>query len=305
MKIGLIAELLRKPLYESVEYAAKIGAQGIQIYPTHQTEGGLNLLDCTDQELADFKAHCDKNGITISAVCGDGLAGSFQVEPECWERVEKMKKIFDAANKLGVRVVTTHIGCIPDSPQDPVYPTMVKSVRKAVEYAASKNCYFAIETGPELAGVLLRFIKDVDNDALRINLDPANLRGVSAEDPVYAVLTLAKYIVHTHAKDAVNTYVGSAAKFYGLRNPDGSLREISSRAAGFKEVPLGEGQVPWKAYLAALRASGYDGFLTIERECGADPVGDITKAVTFLRENLETMDSFTPNTTYQDLEYRG
>lgn len=304
MKIGLIAELLRKPLYECVEYAAKIGAQGVQIYSTHG-DNGLNLMTCTDEELADFKAHCTKNGIEISAVCGDGLPGSFQVESECWDRVEKMKKIFDSAAKLGVKVVTTHIGCIPDSPQDPVYPTMVASVRKAAQYAESKGCCFAIETGPELAGVLLRFIQDVGCDALRINLDPANLRGVSCEDPVYAVLTLAKYIVHTHAKDAINKYVGSAAKFYGLRNPDGSLREISSRASGFKEVPLGEGQVPWKAYLAALKGIGFDGFLTIERECGADPAGDITKAVSFLKESLETLDGYTPSVKLSDLEYHG
>ena len=92
--------------------------------------------------------------------------------------------------------------------------------------------------------------------------------------------------MHTHAKDSINLYVGSAAKFYGLRNPDGTLREISARAAGFKEVPLGQGMVPWDAYIAALKEIGYDGFLTVERECGENPVGDIKMAVNFLRNKL-------------------
>ena len=144
----------------------------------------------------------------------------------------------------------------------------------------------AIETGPELAGVLKRFLEDVNCPALKINLDPANLRGVACEDPVYAVLTLAEHIVHTHAKDSINLYVGSPERFYGMRNPDGSRREYSARPSGFKEVPLGEGMVPWDAYLAALKASGFDGFLTIERECGDDPAGDIQKAARFLRERL-------------------
>ena len=32
-------------------------------------------------------------------------------------------------------------------------------------------------------------------------------------------------------------------------------------------------------YLAALRKAGYDGYLTIEREVGADPRKDIEQAV--------------------------
>ena len=55
---------------------------------------------------------------------------------------------------------------------------------------------------------------------------------------------------------------------------------------GFKEVPLGEGEVDWDAYLAALRDIGYDGFLTIERETGADPEADIVMAVDFLRAKI-------------------
>lgn len=81
-------------------------------------------------------------------------------------------------------------------------------------------------------------------------------------------------------------YTGSAARFYGLKNPDGALRDISARPAGFKEVPLGQGMVPWDAYLTALKRINYRGFLTIERECGTDPVSDIRMAVGFLKTKL-------------------
>lgn len=56
---------------------------------------------------------------------------------------------------------------------------------------------------------------------------------------------------------------------------------------GFKEVPLGEGQVNWKNYIAALKDIGYDGFLTIERECGENPVDDILRGATFLKNMLD------------------
>ena len=39
----------------------------------------------------------------------------------------------------------------------------------------------------------------------------------------------------------------------------------------------------WKEYIDALKAIGYDGFLTIEREVGDNPKADITMAVDFLK----------------------
>lgn len=50
-----------------------------------------------------------------------------------------------------------------------------------------------------------------------------------------------------------------------------------------KEVPLGQGDVNFPEYLAVLRAAGYDGYLTIERECGDDPLADVVEAVKFLK----------------------
>ena len=49
------------------------------------------------------------------------------------------------------------------------------------------------------------------------------------------------------------------------------------------DVPLGQGGVPFPAYLAALEDIGYRGYLTIEREVGSDPAGDILLAADFLR----------------------
>ncbi len=80
-------------------------------------------------------------------------------------------------------------------------------------------------------------------------------------DVLEAVAALGDRIVHTHAKDGI----------------------FDSGKTGFKEVPLGEGDVNFPVYLKALRATGFDGYLTIERECGDDPVGDIAAAIAFLK----------------------
>jgi sugar phosphate isomerase/epimerase len=48
-------------------------------------------------------------------------------------------------------------------------------------------------------------------------------------------------------------------------------------------VALGKGDVNFPEYLAVLREIGFDGYLTIERECGDDPLKDISEAVQFLK----------------------
>ena len=64
---------------------------------------------------------------------------------------------------------------------------------------------------------------------------------------------------------------------YGLKEKD------MLGSSSFIELPLGEGDVDFANYLKALEDIGYKGFLTIEREVGDDPAGDIVTAVKFLQ----------------------
>ena len=55
----------------------------------------------------------------------------------------------------------------------------------------------------------------------------------------------------------------------------------------YLELPLGEGDVNFDVYLPALAATGFNGFLTIEREVGDNPEKDIALAVEFLKEKIK------------------
>ncbi len=280
MKIGAFATALRKPLNEALKELSGYGIQGVQI--------GVNreFAAQPEEKILEVRDLCRKYGMEISAICGDLGGHAFQIENECMERAEFLCRVADTAFLLGTKVITTHIGVVPEDKADPVYPLMVKSIRHAAEYAAKRGVMFAIETGPEKAETLRAFIEEVHSKGLGVNLDPANLRMVSCVDPVHAVEVLGKYIVHTHAKDGINTYPGSATAAYGMCNPDGSKRVFAEKPATYQEVPLGEGQVPWDGYINALKKAGFDGYLTIERECGPDPAGDIKKAVHFLKQKI-------------------
>ena len=146
-----------------------------------------------------------------------------------------------------------------------------------------------METGPEPARTLRALIDDVGDAGLGVNLDPANLAMVLREDPVAAARTLAGRIVHTHAKDGVNLRPCSGKEVYGAF-AEGTVERLVERGELFRETPLGEGSVPWPAYLRALADTGFRGYLTIERETGPDPAADIAAAVAFLRARIAEME---------------
>ena len=48
------------------------------------------------------------------------------------------------------------------------------------------------------------------------------------------------------------------------------------------EVPVGTGEVAWPAFFAALKAGGFGGYMSIEREAGEQRIADITRAKRFV-----------------------
>ena len=182
--------------------------------------------------------------------------------------------------------MTTHIGVVPTREESPVYQTMLEAAREVAQYAAAHGVTLAIETGPEPADRLKKFIENAGGKGIGVNFDPANLAMVLNINPAEAVPVLAKYIVHTHAKDGLHLRDCNPSDVYGSMDTyDLTPPEQQSKGDGpvFNEVALGQGQVKWDEYIAALKAIGYDGFLTIEREVGDNPKADITMAVDFLK----------------------
>ena len=118
-----------------------------------------------------------------------------------------------------------------------------------------------------------------------MNFDPANLVMCQDERPEEALKYLGKYIVHTHAKDGIMLKKSVEGK---LELDDEAKKHAAMMEMGKKylELPLGKGGVDFDVYLPALKATGFDGFLTIEREVGEDPIADISMAVEFLRDKI-------------------
>ena len=281
MKIGVITNCFKKPHHEGIRLAGELGLAGVQIYATN---GAFSPDTLTAEQKEGYKKLLAENGLVVSALCADMGGFGFERAEDNPTRIEKTKRIVDLAVEFGAGVITTHIGVIPDDKTDPRYGIMLEALTECGIYAKERGVTLAIETGPEKAKTLLSFIEDT-HGGIGVNLDPANLIMSTGDDPVQAVHTLKKYIVHTHAKDGImlNKDQNPADVYHAFAV--GGVDALNA-CAGFKEVPLGEGEVDWDAYLHALREVGFDGFLTIERECGEDPTADIKAAVAFLHAKM-------------------
>lgn len=273
--IGIIIDSFRTDIPTAVKKAAECGAQGIQVYSTRGEMAPENL---TAEKRKAFLKLVKDNGLTVSALCGDLGGGGFIHKDLNRERVEKSKRIIDLAKDLETDVVTTHIGVVPSDPNHDRYKIMQEACFELAEYADSINAHFAVETGPETSAVLKGFLDSLNSTGVGVNLDPANLVMVTGDDPVGAVHNLKKYIVHTHAKDGKQLFFRDPEIVYGIK------KDVIVTDDSFIEVPLGEGNVDFPKYLAALEEIGYKGFLTIEREVGDNPEKDIKSAVNFLKE---------------------
>ena len=268
--IGVIVDSFRTDTRTAILKAAELGAQGIQMYSTRGTNSPQNLTPEKRRELLDF---VKSNGLCFSALCGD-LGRGFSHADQNPELIEQSKRILDLAKDLETDIVTTHIGVVPEDPTCERYAIMQEACYELSRYADSVGAHFAIETGPETSAVLKQFLDGLHSTGVAVNLDPANLVMVTGDDPVQAVYNLKDYIVHTHAKDGVMLQRTNPEYIYRVTPMPDDIKDIKF----FQEVPLGEGSVDFKAYLAALEDIGYRGFLTIEREAGPDPAADILTA---------------------------
>ena len=227
-----------------------------------------------DENLEILKNLTEENGITISAFwCGwegpcvwnfyDGQITLGLVPPEY--RTMRIKNLCDGADfahRLGVKNVVTHMGFIPENPNDPQFAPFCVAVRQVAEHLKKNNQNLLFETGQETPVTMLRCFEKVGMDNLGVNLDTANVILYGKANPVDALDVFGKYVMNIHAKD-------------GLYPTNG--HDLGS------EVRIGDGKVDFKALFKKLHELGYDSYVTIEREIeGEQQISDIRHAKKYL-----------------------
>lgn len=256
LKVGAFLSSFRLDLKNALGKAQEIGLAGIQL---SSLPPEIDIEDISDKKADEIVRVFKEHSLAISSVCGDIGGFAIDNESEAEKRVERTLRIMDNTRKLGVAIVQTHIGFIPEDFNDIRVAIMRKCLEKIGEYGRKIGVALATETGPEPASTMKRLLDTIKVPAIKVNYDPANLV-MKGFDCIGGVAELKDYIVHTHAKD-------------GRKKPD---------AKGRREQPLGKGDVNFPEYIKAMDAIGYKGFYVIEREVGENPANDIAEAKRFL-----------------------
>lgn len=201
-------------------------------------------------------------GEDYSSIPAIRKTGGFVPNDKWEERLARSVSAAELAGKLGLSMVSTHVGFIPHSNHGD-YKVMVERVTKVADAMNKNGVLLLMETGQESASELLQFLNDLNARNVGVNFDPANMILYGAGDPIEAVKILGRHVRHVHLKDAVAS-----------SQPGSKWGE---------EVPFGKGEVPVPRFIATLRRIGYEGPLVIEREAGDDRTGDVRFAIQTLR----------------------
>ena len=229
----------------------------------------------TDENVSRLRGASEETGVRISALWA-GWSG-----PKVWDfysgpltlgivpsehREKRLEELFagsDFAEKIEVTDMITHVGFLPENPNDPDYIGVICSLRKLALHMKEKRQYFLFETGQETPITLLRAIEDIGTGNLGINFDTANLIMYGKANSVDAAGIFGKYVRNVHCKDGVFP--------------------VDGKHLGY-EVALGTGKAKIDEVIKILADKGYDGALTIEREIsGEQQIKDIVLARDLLR----------------------
>jgi sugar phosphate isomerase/epimerase len=158
------------------------------------------------------------------------------------------------ARDLGTRVVAVHVGRIADDSRDPARAAIAEALGDVLRAAEANGVVIAAEAGAESPKAIKEFLQGRGRESLRVCIDPGALatRGWS---PVEAVRILGPHLSHAYLRDGA-----------------------SDRA----EVPLGEGEVPWREYLIELAAGGYAGHQIVRTGTDRDRVDAARRALSFV-----------------------
>jgi sugar phosphate isomerase/epimerase len=278
MKLGLLtAAFPDATLDEIADWAAANGFEALEVACWPASEGAvrryagvchIDVERLDDGGARDLVAGLERRGLSIS-----GLAyypNPLDPDPAERERVAShLRKVIDAAQRLGVPTVGTFVGrdkarSIEDNwaSFDEVWPPLAVHAAERGKKIAIENCPMIFSRDEWPGGNNLAFapaiwremFRRIPDERFGLNLDPSHLvwQFIDCERAIYE---FADRIFHTHGKDVEV-------------RPDG-LYEWGTMSAGIGwQVPrlCGLGQVDWPRFFAALYAVGYDGVVSVEHE---------------------------------------
>jgi sugar phosphate isomerase/epimerase len=249
MKLGTLQNVLGADLRDVFGIAAQLGFEGVELdwHEIEQIHGGT--LSPEDRPRGLDAAH--ENGVVISGVAahflnGGGIASADEKHQEqgLWAIREGLQlcRDLEAEALLVPFFGAAEIESAGDKQR------LLENLKILAPEAESAGVVIAIEhtlRGDEAAQILA----EINSPFVGDYWDMANCMSLGF-DPLEEIQMLGRHIARVHAKEF------EKARVTGAR--------ASGSYPGLNTVPFGQGDVPVKDILAALKNSGYTGWVTLE-----------------------------------------
>jgi len=238
----------KQKLFEAIDLFKQIGYDGIEL---RVSDDGihLNTETATAAELEALRKKVQDAGMEIA--CLTSYYSDFVTEKRD-RQMANIKKVVDAAEKLGCRLVRSYGGIMPPAgtSYEETWKKSIEGVKALAAYARPKGVTVVVETHIGSLTYSMRetvdFVKQVNEPNVGILFDWAWVwfKGVE-KTPAEAVALADGLIRHCHVK---NWTVAS-------RDP------IAKKSA-----LLDQGDIRWEEAVGAILKSGYDGWMCDEYE---------------------------------------
>jgi sugar phosphate isomerase/epimerase len=200
-----------------------------------------NVAELTDAELARFRREIEAAGVRVSAI-GSPI-GKIAIGAPLGPELERMRRIADVADMFGTTIVRVFSFFIPAGEAPERYrQAVIDRMGALAQIAAERGIVLAHENEKEIYGDIPErcadLITSVGSPALRATFDAANFVQCGVRPHTQGYRLLRPHLVYLQVKDAL--------------------------AATGQVVPAGQGDGEVRETLAALAASGFSGYASLE-----------------------------------------
>jgi sugar phosphate isomerase/epimerase len=232
-----------------------------------------NVATLTDAELASFRAQIEGAGVRVSAI-GSPI-GKIDIGQPLGPELERMRRIADVADLFGTSIVRVFSFFIPaGEPPERYRQAVIDRMGALAQIAAERGVVLAHENEKEIYGDIPErcadLITSVGSPALQATFDAANFVQCGVRPHTDGYQLLRPHLVYLQVKDAL--------------------------AATGEVVPAGQGDGEVRETLAALAASGFSGYASLEphlaeagRYGGFSGAQEFRRAATALKDLLREL----------------
>jgi sugar phosphate isomerase/epimerase len=248
---------------EAIELFARMGLPGIELIMQDDYRSAVPTT-VTKPVLREIRQRAADLGMEIAFLTPYITDLNSLDETTHRAQLDLLQRAIEVAVALGAPGLRVYGGKeVPEAAWQPHFERLVAGLRIGGELAQAAGLTLAVENHQTTMTVsaqrTMEVVRAVGLKSVGVLYDQANLTHMHQEEFAEAMELQRGTIVHVHVKDFVE-------KPGRDRSSSGSVAYMPAEGRAIITRVVGEGIVPWKQILTALRATGYDGWISLELE---------------------------------------